>query len=192
CLGDQQAALVGQGCMSFGQVKCTFGTGCFLLYNTGDSIVHSESGLLTTVAYKLGPQAPPVYALEGSVAIAGDTLQWLQEGLEIIDDVKDSEVLATEVDDDEEGSICLVPAFNGLYSPYWRKDARGVICGISSKTRREHLVRAALEAVCHQTRAVATAMETSCAPLRRLLADGGMSQNSTLMQMQADLLGISV
>ncbi|CAG9783740.1 unnamed protein product [Diatraea saccharalis] len=192
CLGDQQAALVGQGCMSFGQVKCTFGTGCFLLYNTGDSIVHSDSGLLTTVAYKLGPNSPPVYALEGSVAIAGDTLRWLQDGLEILNDVQESENQAAEVTDEDEGSICFVPAFNGLYSPYWRKDARGVMCGISGMTRREHIVRAALEAVCQQTWAVAAAMEASCAPLRRLLADGGMAQNSTLMQMQADLLGIPV
>lgn len=192
CLGDQQAALVGQGCMRFGQVKCTFGTGCFLLYNTGDSIIHSQQGLLSTVAYKLGPDAPPVYALEGSVAIAGDTLQWLRDGLELITDIQDTEALASEVNDDDEGSICFVPAFNGLYSPYWRKDARGIICGISDKTRREHIVRAALESVCHQTRSVATAMATDCAPLGRLLADGGMAQNTLLMQMQADILGIPV
>lgn len=192
CLGDQQAALVGQGCMRFGQVKCTFGTGCFLLYNTGDSIIHSQQGLLTTVAYKLGPDAPPVYALEGSVAIAGDTLQWLRDGLELISDIQDTEALASEVNDDDEGSICFVPAFNGLYSPYWRKDARGIMCGISAKTRREHIVRAALESVCHQTRSVATAMAADCAPLGRLLADGGMAQNSLLMQMQADILGIPV
>ncbi|KAJ8725648.1 hypothetical protein PYW08_003831 [Mythimna loreyi] len=192
CLGDQQAALVGQGCMRFGQVKCTFGTGCFLLYNTGDSIIHSQEGLLTTVAYKLGPDAPPVYALEGSVAIAGDTLQWLRDGLELISDIQDTEALASEVTDEEEGSICFVPAFNGLYSPYWRKDARGIMCGISGKTRREHIVRAALESVCHQTHSVAAAMAKDCAPLGRLLADGGMAQNSLLMQMQADILGIPV
>ncbi|KAH9630697.1 hypothetical protein HF086_003988 [Spodoptera exigua] len=156
CLGDQQAALVGQGCMRFGQVKCTFGTGCFLLYNTGD------------------------------------TLQWLRDGLELITDIQDTEALASEVNDDDEGSICFVPAFNGLYSPYWRKDARGIMCGISEKTRREHIVRAALESVCHQTRSVATAMTTDCAPLGRLLADGGMAQNTLLMQMQADILGIPV
>lgn len=192
CLGDQQAALVGQGCMRFGQVKCTFGTGCFLLYNTGDSIVHSQHGLLTTVAYKMGPDSPPAYALEGSVAIAGDTLQWLRDSLGIISEVKDSEALAAQVGDGDEGSISFVPAFNGLYSPYWRKDARGVMCGLSERTRRQHIVRAALEAVCHQTRAVADAMAADCAPLRQLLADGGMAQNSVLMQMQADLLGIPV
>ncbi|XP_022819436.1 glycerol kinase 3-like isoform X2 [Spodoptera litura] len=158
----------------------------------GDSIIHSQQGLLTTVAYKLGPDAPPVYALEGSVAIAGDTLQWLRDGLELITDIQDTEALASEVNDDDEGSICFVPAFNGLYSPYWRKDARGIICGISEKTRREHIVRAALESVCHQTRSVATAMATDCAPLGRLLADGGMAQNTLLMQMQADILGIPV
>ncbi|CAB3224545.1 unnamed protein product [Arctia plantaginis] len=192
CLGDQQAALVGQGCMRFGQVKCTYGTGCFLLYNTGDSIIHSQQGLLTTVAYKLGQDAPPVYALEGSVAIAGDTMQWLRDGLELISDIRDTESLAGQVSDDDEGNICFVPAFNGLYSPHWRKDARGIICGLSSNTRREHIVKAALEAVCHQTRTVATAMEADCAPLQRLLADGGMAQNSLLMQMQADVLGIPV
>ncbi|XP_053626091.1 glycerol kinase 3-like isoform X2 [Plodia interpunctella] len=190
CLGDQQAALVGQGCMRFGQVKCTFGTGCFLLYNTGDSIVYSENGLITTVAYKLGPDAPPVYALEGSVAIAGDTIQWLKESLEIINDVKDSEQLAAEAEDDEEGSVSFVPAFNGLYTPHWRKDARGILCGLSSRTRRRHVARAALEAVCQQTRAAAAALQRDCAPLQRLLADGGMAQNSLLMQMQADVLGI--
>ncbi|XP_047527742.1 glycerol kinase-like [Vanessa atalanta] len=192
CLGDQQAALVGQNCMNFGQVKCTYGTGCFLLYNTGESIVHSQNGLLTTVAYKLGPNEPPIYALEGSVAIAGDTLQWLQDSLGILNDVSDTEYHASQVTDDEEGSICFVPAFNGLYSPHWRKDARGVMCGISSKTRRPHVVRAALEAVCQQVRAVGDAMAVDCAPLRRLLADGGMAQNATLMQMQADTLGVAV
>lgn len=192
CLGDQQAALVGQGCMKFGQVKCTFGTGCFLLYNTGDSIVHSQNGLLTTVAYKLGPDAPPVYALEGSVAVAGDTLQWLCNGLEILDDVLDTEAVASEVNDNDQGDICFVPAFNGLYSPYWRRDARGVICGVTGGTRRGHLVLGALEGVCQQTCAVAEAMARDCAPLRRLLADGGMAHNATLMQMQADVLGIPV
>ncbi|XP_052737431.1 glycerol kinase [Bicyclus anynana] len=192
CLGDQQAALVGQNCMNFGQVKCTYGTGCFLLYNTGESIVHSQNGLLTTVAYKLGPNSPPIYALEGSVAIAGDTLQWLQDSLGIISDVSETETQASQVTDDDEGSICFVPAFNGLYSPHWRKDARGVMCGLSSRTRRQHVVRAALEAVCQQTRAVADAMAADCAPLRRLLADGGMAQNAALMQLQADLLAIPV
>ncbi|CAF4772345.1 unnamed protein product [Pieris macdunnoughi] len=192
CLGDQQAALVGQNCMNFGQVKCTYGTGCFLLYNTGQSILHSQNGLLTTVAYKLGPDTPAIYALEGSVAVAGDTLQWLQTSMGILNDVSDSEYLASQVADNEEGSICFVPAFNGLYSPHWRKDARGVMCGISSTTRNEHIIRAALEAVCQQTRAVAAAMASDCAPLRKLLADGGMSQNSALMQMQADTLGIPV
>ncbi|XP_022114282.2 glycerol kinase-like [Pieris rapae] len=192
CLGDQQAALIGQNCMNFGQVKCTYGTGCFLLYNTGQSIVHSQNGLLTTVAYKLGPDTPAIYALEGSVAVAGDTLQWLQTSMGILNDVSDSEYLASQVTDNEEGSISFVPAFNGLYAPHWRKDARGVMCGFSSATRNEHIIRAALEAVCQQTRAVAVAMAIDCAPIRKLLADGGMSQNSTLMQMQADILGIPV
>ncbi|XP_041977169.1 glycerol kinase-like [Aricia agestis] len=192
CIGDQQAALVGQNCMNFGQVKCTYGTGCFILYNTGESIVHSENGLLTTVAYKLGPSAPPIYALEGSVAIAGDMLQWLQDNLEILPDISETERLATEVSDDDEGNICFVPAFNGLYSPHWRKDARGVMCGLSSSTSACHVVRAALAAVCQQARSVADAMARDAAPLRRLLADGGMAQNTALMQMQADVLGIPV
>ncbi|CAK1552051.1 unnamed protein product [Leptosia nina] len=192
CLGDQQAALLGQNCLKFGQVKCTYGTGCFLLYNTGESIVHSQNGLLTTVAYKLGPEAPAVYALEGSVAVAGDTLQWLQNSMELLSDVSDTENLAFQVTDYEDGSVSLVPAFNGLYSPHWRKDARGVICGISSTTRSEHIVRAALEGVCQQTRAIANSMAQDCAPIEKLLADGGMSQNSALMQMQADTLGIPV
>ncbi|XP_068629489.1 glycerol kinase 3-like isoform X2 [Battus philenor] len=192
CLGDQQAALIGQNCVRFGQAKCTFGTGCFLLYNTGESIVHSQNGLLTTVAYQLGPNAPPTYALEGSVAVAGDTLQWLQNGMEILNDVGDSEMQAAEVTEDEEFNLCFVPAFNGLYSPYWKKDARGIICGLSSRTRGAHLIRAALEAICQQTRAVCEAMATDSAPLRRLLADGGSAQNSLLMQMQADVIGIPV
>ncbi|CAK1581924.1 unnamed protein product [Parnassius mnemosyne] len=192
CLGDQQAALIGQNCMRFGEAKCTFGTGCFLLYNTDESIVHSQNGLLTTVAYKLGPDAPPIYALEGSVAVAGDTLKWLKDELEIMDDLSESETEAAQVTDDEEGSICFVPAFNGLYSPYWKKDARGIICGLSGMTRGAHVVRAALEAVCQQTRAVCAAMAADCAPLRRLLADGGVAQNSLLMQMQADVAGIPV
>ncbi|XP_045445490.1 glycerol kinase-like [Melitaea cinxia] len=192
CLGDQQAALVGQNCMNYGQVKCTYGTGCFLLYNTGESIVRSQNGLLTTVAYKLGPNVPPVYALEGSVAIAGDTLQWLQDSLKILDDVSDTEFYASQVTDNEEGTICFVPAFNGLYSPHWRKDARGVLCGLSGATRGPHVARAALEAVCQQVRAVGGAMAADAAPLRRLLADGGMAQNALLMRMQADTLGVPV
>ncbi|VVD03041.1 unnamed protein product [Leptidea sinapis] len=115
---DQQSALVGQNCLRFGQVKCTYGTGC-------ESIVHSQNGLLTTVAYKMGPDEPPVYALEGSVAIAGDTMQWLKHGLGIVNEISDTDVLAMDVADNEEGSVCFVPAFNGLYSPQWRKDARG-------------------------------------------------------------------
>ncbi|XP_013181987.1 PREDICTED: glycerol kinase-like [Papilio xuthus] len=192
CLGDQQAALIGQNCMRFGQAKCTFGTGCFLLYNTGESIVHSQNGLLTTVAYQLGPDAPPIYALEGSVAVAGDMLQWLKNGLEIINDLSDSETQASEVSDDEESPICFVPAFNGLYSPHWKKDARGIICGLSTSTRGAHVSRAALEAVCQQARAVCAALAADGAPLRRLLADGGAANNSRLMQMQADVTGIPV
>ncbi|GBP30441.1 Glycerol kinase 3 [Eumeta japonica] len=184
CLGDQQAALLGQNCLRFGQGKCTYGTGCFLLFNTGDSIVHSKNGLLTTVAFKLGPEVPPVYALEGSIATAGDALQWLRDGLEIIDDIKDTELILPDGDND--GDICFVPAFTGLYSPQWQKDARG------KATKREHFVRAALESICQHVRATVDALAVDCIPLKQLLVDGGIAQNSTLMQMQADLIGIPV
>ncbi|XP_061383438.1 glycerol kinase-like [Danaus plexippus] len=189
CLGDQQAALIGQNCLNFGQVKCSYGTGCFLLYNTGESIVHSENGLLTTVAYKLGPNAPTIYALEGSVAVAGDTLQWLKDSLGILKNVSEAELHVSQVSDNEEGSVCFVPAFNGLYSPYWRKDARGIICGLSSSTRPAHLTRGALEGIVQQARAVVTACNM---PVTHLLADGSAAQNDTLMQMQADVVGVPV
>ncbi|XP_048479440.1 glycerol kinase [Plutella xylostella] len=190
CLGDQQAALVGQNCMRFGQAKCTFGTGCFLLYNTGDSIVHSRHGLLTTVAYQLGADVPPVYALEGAVAIAGDTLEWLRDGLEILGEVKDSAELAASVEDED--NLYFVPAFNGLYTPYWKRDARGIMCGLTPSSSRAHLVRGALEAVSQQVAAAAAALAGDGAPLARLLADGGMAQNGTMMQMAADVLGVPV
>ncbi|XP_067931200.1 glycerol kinase-like isoform X2 [Watersipora subatra] len=190
-LGDQQAALVGQLCFSKGQAKNTYGTGCFLLYNTGSEIVQSNLGLLTTVAYKLGKDAPPVYALEGSVAIAGACIRWLRDNLGIISDSAESETLAATVD--STAGCYFVPAFTGLFCPHWQPDARGTICGLSTCTTKAHIVRAALEAVCYQTREILDAMNSdSGIPLASLQVDGGMTQNSLLMQMQADLVGIPV
>ncbi|XP_076262781.1 glycerol kinase 3-like isoform X3 [Rhynchophorus ferrugineus] len=190
-LGDQQAALVGQLCFNIGQAKSTYGTGCFILYNTGTSMVQSSHGLLTTVAYKLGPNQSPIYALEGSVAIAGISIRWLRDNLQIIKDASESGELAQEVGDT--GEVVFVPAFSGLYAPYWRKDARSVICGLTEETKPGHLVKAALEGVCYQVRDVLEAMSLDCGiPLKKLLVDGGMTINDYLMQMQADYCGIPV
>ncbi|KAJ1526179.1 hypothetical protein ONE63_009338 [Megalurothrips usitatus] len=191
CLGDQQAALVGQMCFKKGQAKSTYGTGCFLLYNTGNSVIQSKHGLLTTVAYKLGRNKPAVYALEGSVAVAGAAIKWLQDNLGLfgsMDEIKDFCDYKGHV-----GDIVFVPAFSGLYAPYWRKDARSVICGLSEDTEKGHLIRAALEAACFQTRDILDAMNADChIPLSRLLVDGGMTANNYIMQLQADLSGIPV
>ncbi|XP_055842120.1 glycerol kinase [Episyrphus balteatus] len=191
CMGDQQAALVGQQCLQRGQAKATFGTGCFLLYNTGNSIVSSAHGLLTTVGYQLGKNANPFYALEGSVAIAGAALNWLKDNLGIVDEFSAVEKIANKVDDC--GDVYFVPAFSGLYAPYWNQEARGVICGISDQTTSEHIVRATLEAVCFQVRDILDAMNKDCGiPLTKLKVDGGMTANSLLLQTQADLVGINV
>ncbi|KAG7210529.1 hypothetical protein KM043_012050 [Ampulex compressa] len=191
CLGDQQAALVGQMCLQRGQAKSTYGTGCFLLYNTGTAIVDSSHGLLTTVAYQLGPQAAPVYALEGSVAIAGAVIQWLKDNLGILSTVKECETLVEQIPSDNR--VTFVPAFAGLYAPYWRKDARSVICGITEDTNRTHIIKAALQAVCFQIRDILEAMkEDTGLVLSKLLVDGAMTNNSVLMQMQADICGIPV
>ncbi|CAK9822983.1 Glycerol kinase 3 [Anthophora retusa] len=191
CLGDQQSALVGQMCLQKGQAKSTYGTGCFLLYNTGTAIVDSSHGLLTTVAYQLGPQSPPIYALEGSIAIAGAVIQWLKDNLGIITDVKESESLVEQIPTDNH--VTFVPAFAGLYAPYWRKDARSVICGITEDTNSTHIVKAALQAVCFQTRDILEAMkEDTGLVLSKLLVDGAMTNNNLLMQMQADICGIPV
>ncbi|CAG9763173.1 unnamed protein product [Ceutorhynchus assimilis] len=190
-LGDQQAALVGQLCFNIGQAKSTYGTGCFILYNTGTSMVHSSHGLLTTVGYKLGPNQPTVYALEGSVAIAGISIRWLRDNLKIIQEAADSAELAQNVS--ESGEVVFVPAFSGLYAPYWRKDARSVICGLTEETKPGHLIKAALEGVCYQVRDVLEAMSLDCGiPLKKVLVDGGMTVNDYLMQMQADYTGIPV
>ena len=147
-LGDQQAALVGQQCFAQGEVKNTYGTGCFLLYNTGPQPVFSTHGLLTTVGYKLGPEEPACYALEGSIAVTGAAVKWLRDGLGLIASAAETEALASSVDDN--GDVYFVPAFSGLLAPYWKSDARGVIIGLSQYTTRSHIVRACLEAICYQ------------------------------------------
>ncbi|XP_029832359.2 glycerol kinase isoform X1 [Ixodes scapularis] len=191
CLGDQSAALVGQLCFNIGQAKCTYGTGCFLLYNTGLEIVQSNHGLLTTVAYKLGPNRPVQYALEGSVAIAGAAVRWLRDNLSIINSSSEVEKLALTVNSSH--GVCFVPAFAGLYAPYWQPDARGIICGLTQFTTKAHIARATLEAVCFQVREILDAMDSDTGvALKQLLVDGGMAVNELLMRLQADLLGICV
>ncbi|XP_074653772.1 glycerol kinase 3-like [Tubulanus polymorphus] len=190
-LGDQQAALVGQCCFKSGQAKNTYGTGCFLLYNTGLDAVVSEHGLLTTVAYKLGKNKPTTYALEGSVAIAGAAVRWLRDNLGIIETSSDIETLAERVDTTH--GCYFVPAFSGLFCPHWESDARGTICGLTQFTNKCHLARATLEAVSFQTRELLNAMNRdSGIPITSLQVDGGMTNNSLLMQIQADLAGIPV
>lgn len=190
-LGDQQAALVGQGCFSRGSAKNTYGTGCFLLYNIGNQPIISENGLLTTVAYKMGPNEPPCYALEGSIAIAGAAVGWLKDQLGLVADEKDVETLASSVPNT--GGVFFVPAFSGLFCPYWESSARGTICGLSQFTNKAHICRATLEAVCFQTKELLEAMHSDCGiVLQRLQVDGGMSANNLLLQMQADVLGIPV
>jgi glycerol kinase len=185
-LGDQQAALVGQTCFGSGEAKNTYGTGCFLLMNTGTKPTESKHGLLTTVAYKLG-QEPARYALEGSVAIAGALVQWLRDNFGLIKTSAEVEDLARTVEDN--GGVYMVPAFSGLYAPYWKEHARGVIAGLTRYANKGHLARAALEAVAFQTREVVEAMEQdSRIRLEELRVDGGMAGNDLLMQFQADIL----
>uniref|UniRef100_A0AAR2IPJ1 glycerol kinase n=1 Tax=Pygocentrus nattereri TaxID=42514 RepID=A0AAR2IPJ1_PYGNA len=191
CLGDQSAALVGQMCFKDGQAKNTYGTGCFMLKNTGVKPVMSDHGLLTTVAYKLGRDQPVYYALEGSVAIAGAVVRWLKENLGIIKSSSDIEKLAATAGTSY--GCYFVPAFSGLYAPYWEPSARGIICGLTQFTNSSHLAFAALEAVCFQTREVLDAMnQDSGVPLSQLQVDGGMTANKLLMQLQADILCIPV
>jgi glycerol kinase len=185
-LGDQQAALVGQTCFKPGQVKNTYGTGCFLLMNTGEKKVISKHGLLTTVAYRFGDE-PVKYALEGSIAIAGALVQWIRDNLGMIDTSEEIEMLARTVEDN--GGVYIVPAFSGLYAPYWKDSARGVIVGLTRYANKGHLARAVLEATAFQTREVVEAMEAdSGIVLDQLRTDGGMVANDLLMQFQADLL----
>jgi glycerol kinase len=189
-LGDQQAALFGQTCYSSGEAKNTYGTGCFMLLNTGEKPVPSKSGLLTTLGYKIGNQKA-VYALEGSIAITGALVQWLRDNLELIEKSSDVEALARSVDD--AGGIYFVPAFSGLFAPYWRSDARGVIVGLTRYVNKGHLARAVLEATAYQTREVLDAMEKdSGVKLTALKVDGGMVFNGLLMQFQADILDVPV
>ncbi|MBI1295783.1 glycerol kinase GlpK [bacterium] len=189
-LGDQQAATVGQTCFSVGEAKNTYGTGCFMLLNTGEQIVHSRNGLITTVCYKMG-NSPAVYALEGSIAMAGATIQWLRDSLKLINHASETEEIARSVDD--AGGCYLVPAFSGLFAPYWRSDARGVLVGLTRYVNRAHIVRATLESICYQTREVLDAMNAdSGVPLTRLKVDGGATVNNFLMQLQADILGQEV
>ncbi|GAA4081602.1 MULTISPECIES: glycerol kinase GlpK [Actinomadura] len=189
-LGDQQAATVGQVCFEPGQAKNTYGTGNFLLLNTGEELVRSEHGLLTTVCYKFG-DAKPVYALEGSIAVTGSAVQWLRDQLGIISGAAQSEALARQVDDN--GGVYFVPAFSGLFAPYWRSDARGAIVGLSRYNTNAHLARATLESICYQSRDVVEAMrQDSGVALEVLRVDGGVTANELCMQLQADILGVPV
>jgi glycerol kinase len=189
-LGDQQAALVGQACFEVGEAKNTYGTGCFLLLNTGGQPVASAHGLLTTVAYQIGG-AKPVYCLEGAIAIAGALVQWFRDNLGIVESASDIEALAQSVPDN--GGAYIVPAFSGLFAPYWRSDARGVIVGLTRFVNKGHLARAVLEASAYQTLDIVTAMNRdSGVDLTQLKVDGGMVINDLLMQFQADVLGVPV
>ena len=189
-LGDQQAATVGQVCFSPGEAKNTYGTGNFMLLNTGTELVRSNAGLLTTVCYKFGDE-DVVYALEGSIAVTGSAVQWLRDQLGIISGASESEQLAKQVEDN--GGIYFVPAFSGLFAPYWRSDARGAIVGLSRFNTNAHLARATLEAICYQSRDVAEAMEKdSGVVLEVLKVDGGVTANDLCMQIQADVLGVPV
>ncbi|HZZ68591.1 MAG TPA: glycerol kinase GlpK [Phenylobacterium sp.] len=189
-LGDQQAALFGQTCFSPGEGKNTYGTGSFLLVNTGTTPVHSKNGLLTTVGYKIGDQAA-VYALEGSIAVTGSLVQWVRDNLGLISSASEIEALARTVDDN--GGCYFVPAFSGLFAPYWRSDARGIIAGLTGYINKGHIARAVLEATAWQTREVVDAMSAdSGVALTTLKVDGGMTANELLMQFQADVLGAPV
>ena len=189
-LGDQQAAIFGQTCYSTGEAKNTYGTGCFMLLNTGTKPVQSKNGLLTTLGYKIGSQ-PAVYCLEGSIAITGALVQWLRDNVGLIATSGDIEALAKTVDDN--GGVYFVPAFSGLFAPYWKSDARGVIAGLTRYVNKGHIARAVLEATAWQTREVLDAMNAdSGVALTALKVDGGMVYNELLMQFQADVLGVPV
>jgi len=189
-LGDQQAALFGQTCFEPGEAKNTYGTGCFMLINTGTEPVISRSGLLTTLGYRIGSQQA-VYCLEGSIAITGALVQWLRDNLRMIDNSSEIESLAASVQDS--GGSYIVPAFSGLFAPYWRSDARGVIVGLTRFINRGHIARAALESTAYQTREVLDAMEKdSGVRLKALKVDGGMVVNNLLMQFQADMVNVPV
>ena len=189
-LGDQQAATFGQAAFDRGEAKNTYGTGNFLIFNTGTEIVHSQNGLLTTLGYRLGTDAPH-YALEGSIAVTGSLVQWMRDNLGMIASAPEIETLANTVDDN--GGAYFVPAFSGLFAPYWRADARGALVGLTRFVNRGHIARAALEATAFQTREVIDAVNAdSGVPLTEIKVDGGMIANNTLMQFQADILGVPV
>ncbi|MEU8658924.1 glycerol kinase GlpK [Actinoplanes philippinensis] len=189
-IGDQQAALFGQTCFEPGEAKCTYGTGGFLLMNTGTTPIRSRHGLITTVGYRFGADAP-VFALEGSIAACGAAIQWLRDQLGVLETAGDSETLAGQVEDS--AGVCFVPAFSGLFAPYWRPDARAAIVGLSRFHTAAHITRAALEAICYQTRDVVGAMaQDSGTALDCLQVDGGVTANALCMQLQADILGVPV
>ncbi|RKW71175.1 glycerol kinase GlpK [Galactobacter caseinivorans] len=189
-LGDQQSATFGQAAFDTGEAKNTYGTGCFLIFNTGEEVVESKNGLLTTVGYKIGDE-PTHYALEGSIAVAGSLIQWLRDNLGMISSAPEVEELAASVEDN--GGAYIVPAFSGLYAPYWRPDARGVIVGLTRFVNRGHIARAAIESTAFQTADVIDAVnKDSGVPLAELRVDGGMTANEALMQFQADILGVDV
>jgi glycerol kinase len=189
-LGDQQAATVGQVCFAPGEAKNTYGTGNFMLLNTGEELVRSEHGLLTTVCYQFGNDKP-IYALEGSIAVTGSAVQWLRDQLGIISGASEVETLARQVEDN--GGVYFVPAFSGLFAPYWRSDARGAIVGLSRYNTNAHLARATLESICYQSRDVTEAMaQDSGVTLEVLKVDGGVTANNLCMQLQADILGVPV
>ena len=191
CLGDQQAATLGQLCITPGQAKNTYGTGCFMLLNTGEKCVPSTHGLLSTCLYQLGPNAPVIYALEGSIAIAGAAISWLRDNMGIISHPSEINVLAASVA--STGDVYFVPAFSGLFAPHWRMDARGCIVGLTQATTKAHLCLATLEAVCYQTREVMEAMQLdSGVQLHALRVDGGMSVSDLLLEIQAEVLQVPV
>ena len=191
CLGDQQAALVGQLCLRPGEVKSTYGTGCFLLLNTGSRIVQSKRGLLSTVAYQLGENSKPAYALEGSVGVAGAAVQWLRDSLGIVESSRAMDALAGAVKDAH--GLYFVPAFSGLLSPYYRSDARGLMIGITHSTSRSHIARATLDAAAYQTATILQAMTADASlPVSAVRVDGGMAASDILCQMLADLLAVEV
>ncbi|MSS83385.1 glycerol kinase GlpK [Actinomycetaceae bacterium WB03_NA08] len=189
-LGDQQAATFGQACFEKGMAKNTYGTGCFMIMNTGEELVFSKNGLLTTVCYKIGDKAP-VYALEGSIAVAGSLVQWLRDNLKMINESHEIQELANTVEDN--GGVYFVPAFSGLFAPYWRDDARGAIVGLTRYNTRGHLARAVIESTAFQTKEVLEAMDADSGDkLLELRVDGGMIRDNTLMQFQADIIGVDV
>ena len=189
-LGDQQSALFGQACFTQGLGKCTYGTGCFLLVNTGNNLCFSNNGLVSTVAYKKEGEAP-VYALEGSIAVAGSLVQWIRDNLKIVSSAQELDAFAEKVDDC--GGVYIVPAFAGLFAPYWRSDARGVIAGLTGYSDRNHICRAALEATAFQANDIFKAIEAdSHIKMRELKVDGGLTNSRPLMKFQSDILGIPV